>query len=44
MSHDDEPPLQESDIEALATAKVFARGRALFDEDGLEELTRQSTS
>jgi hypothetical protein len=42
MSHKDWPPLQESEIHALASSKVFTRGRALFDEGALEDLTHQS--
>lgn len=41
MSQENELPLSEIEIQALATAKVFVRGRDLFDESILEDFTRR---
>ncbi|HEX8834170.1 MAG TPA: SWIM zinc finger family protein, partial [Abditibacteriaceae bacterium] len=41
LDSEDFPALSEGDIAALATAKVLTRGRALFDDGALEELTRR---
>jgi uncharacterized Zn finger protein len=40
MNDEDFSPLSEGEIAALATPKVLARGRALFDDGALEELAR----
>jgi hypothetical protein len=39
MTYENWPTLEEGEIESLATSKVFARGRALFDEETFDDLT-----